>query len=338
MYRVSKYFTHLAKAYRSVRDRHGSPDDPNRPIMTAADSPKKRKRMGSPLPSRRKPIPSMEPKIIDTEAEPVSARTFFETALGDLKAMNEYAAKHNQLIQRENETAWDRDARPKPTSRSQNDKDEQEVANIIRALRDYERKVVFGNQASEAIPGKETLDMGGQFLTNKERINGQSELFKIAHRVPKGGLLHLHFNAELHPERLLQKARDMDRIYIRSFRPLLTEKDLDETEMVLSVLDPEKVVKGVNIFSKDYLGNATNWKSEEMKWRVWMPWEQFRGEFPTHFPQKYVQPRQDPTSLNPTCCGEPGADIELSPAEYWLKSKMVLSETEAYAFDQTVNG
>jgi adenosine deaminase CECR1 len=327
--------------YSPVRDRHVSQEDPNIPVMTVADSPKKRKRMAgnSPLPSRRKPSHPTEPKIEVMASEPMlSAIEIFDAALGHTQLVDAYTNAHNELTLKEDKTAWDHEAKPKSNSRSLSDKVEQEAADIIRALREYERKVVFGNLASEAIPSEDTRDMGGQFLTNKKRINEQSELFNIAHRVPKGGLLHLHFNAELHPERLLERARGMDKIYIRSFRPLITQDDLKETEMVLSVLDPDKVEKGVNIFSEDYQGNATNWRTEEWKWRVWMPWKQFRDEFTSHFPQDdYVQPQKDDSTI-PTCCAEPGADFPLEPAEYWLKSKMVLSEDEAYGNLQTVNG
>lgn len=109
--------------------------------------------------------------------------------------------------------------------------------------------------------------------------------------------------------------------------------------MVLTVLDPDKVEKGVDIFSEHYPGDATNWKTAERKWKVWMPWKQFQEDFQNHFSgNKYVQPQQTAASTIAACCSEPGADIALNPAEFWLKSKMVLSEEEAYGFGQTVNG
>ncbi|KAL5114127.1 hypothetical protein ACEQ8H_007971 [Pleosporales sp. CAS-2024a] len=328
----------------SVRDRNPSPEHPNRPVMTVADSPKKRRRrrrrMSSPLPSRRRQTSHPEAKSSLDKAESLpTARDFFDAIIVDTKAVHVYSSKHAELLQKEDEHAWDRESRPRPTSRSQSDMDEQDAARIIRAMREYERKVVFGNVASEAIPGAHTRDMGGQFLTNKERIDNESELFKIAHKMPKGALLHLHFNAELHPERLLERARFVDNLYIRSIRPLSTIQDLNETEMVLNVLDPDQIEQGVDIFSNDYPGDANNWKTDEWKWRVWMPWKKFQKDFETHFPGEYVQSQPMDTSTGATCCSEPFADtIALNPAEYWLKTKMVLSEKEAYGLDQTVNG
>ena len=311
--------------------------------MTVADSPKKRKRAMSPLSSRRKPVPMEESKpegleSLDVEAKKAAARESFASNLSNIKEIKAYAENHAQLIQAEEETAWDREAKPSVTSRREEDKIERRADTIIRAIREYERRVIFGNLASEAIPGPETRDMGGQFLTNKDRIDGESKLYEIAKMVPKGGLLHLHFNSELHPERLLEQARDMKAMYIRSIRPLLTQEDLDLTETVFSVLDPSKVEPNVDIFSPEYPGSATNWKQDEWKWKVWMPWSDFRIEFEKKkFSKRYKQNEDTIFMEAPTCCAEPG-QVSLGPAENWLKSKLVLSQEEAYGFTQTVNG
>ncbi|KAF1921426.1 hypothetical protein BDU57DRAFT_526265 [Ampelomyces quisqualis] len=320
----------------SVRGRHGSPQDPNRPVMTKADSPKKRKRVFSPSPSTRIPIPYTEPKTLDMAAVSTAIGATFDQALGDVKAIKKYCEKHAGLLKLENDQAWDREAS------FNSDPEEQHAASIIRAMREYERKIIFGNQASEAVPGKDTRDMGGQFLTNKDRIDHGSLLFQAARKVPKGALLHVHFNAELHPERLLVRARTIENMYIRSIRPLLTQNDLDETEMVFNVLDKDQVVQGVDIFSKDYSGNATNWKPPSpQQWEVWMPWTQFQKDFEKHFPGQYIDSQEQKIPEGSTSCSappEPGSQVPLWPAEKWLKSKMVLSEEEAYAFTQTVNG
>ena len=305
--------------------------------MTVADSPKKRKRALSPLPHRRIPIQLGEPKTIDMASETETANAIFDAALDSPEEITAYTSAHDQLLRAEDETAWDRDARPRAASRSKDNQIEQQAAAIIRAIREYERRVTFGNLPSEALPGPDTQDMGGQFLTNKERIDNESQLYEIAKMVPKGALLHLHFNAELHPERLLEQARDMPTMYIRSIRPLQTQDDLNQTETVFSVLDPAMVEPNVNIFSPDYPGTATNFKLDEWKWRVWMPWSLFRKEFDKRFSKQWAQKGVTIFMENPTCCAEPG-QVSLSPAENWLKSKMVLSEAEAYGFTQTVNG
>lgn len=266
----------------------------------------------------------------------------FDEAVKDDESARHYISLHEQLLDTENKNAWDRDARPHKSSASF--QKEERAAAIIHAVRNYEREFVFGNLPSEAIPGKNTRDMGGQFLTNKKRINTRSKLFEIANLVPKGALLHLHFNAELHPEQLLEKARDMPTMYIRSIRPLLTEEDLLETEVVFNVMDPEQVEPGVDIFDAKYPGTATNWKTPEMKYKVWMRWKDFQDRFDEQFSKNHHDNHDDPVFHSPPgpeddtrCCGASPA-VKLSRTEVWLISKMVLSPAEAYSPDQTVNG
>jgi adenosine deaminase CECR1 len=269
-------------------------------------------------------------------------RKSFDAAL-EAEDSSVYNEAHAQLLQQESDTVWDREAKCTENRSSESVRKEKKAAVIIEAIREYERRFAFGNLASEDVPGKETRDMGGQFLTNKDRIDHGSLLFQISRKVPKGGLLHLHFNAELHPERLLVYARSMKDLYIRSIRPLRTQDDLDETEMVFNVLDSDKLEKGVDIFSETYIGNSKNWREGQPgEWSVWMPWGQFQEDFEKHFPGKYLDPRKTSIPEGRACCepssSEPGSDEVLSPAENWLKSKMVLSEDEAYGLTQTVNG
>jgi adenosine deaminase CECR1 len=298
------------------------------------DSPKKPRRVPSSLASRSIPKQYEETKVPNMASQTTDPSALFDAALEDTQAISAYNARHAGLLQREAEDAWDRDS--KPSKRNPN-KIEVEAAKIVRAMREYERRVTFGNLASETLPGPDTRDMGGQFLTNKKRIDEESVLHKIAIRVPKGGLLHLHFNSELHPERLLERARLIDNLYIRSIRPLLTQKDLDLTEMVLTVLDPAIVNPVQNIFSKEYPGDAANFKTPEWKYKVWMPWKEFQEGFKARFSDEYVQKEATIMSEVPRSCSEPG-QVSLHPAENWLRSKMVLSEKEAYDFSQTVNG
>jgi len=258
----------------------------------------------------------------------------FDKLFGDEHAIKAYITDHEELLRLEAKNAWDREAKPPADSTNDADRVERRAATIIRAVREYEREVIFGNLASEAIPGPDTRDMGGQYLTNKHRIDHESELHQIAIKVPKGALLHLHFNSELHPERLLVHARTIKNLYIRSIRPLLTQEDLNLTEMVFNVLDGTKDPGKVDIFSPQYEGNATNFKNSKNDWIVWMPWEKFQNDFERHFPGKY---KQSEATKEATCCSEPH-QVPLRPAEVWLKSKMVLSQEEAYGFTQTVNG
>lgn len=267
-------------------------------------------------------------------------------------ALEEYAKAHNALLATEANEAWDYTAISNASSL------EHRAAQIIRALREYERVVIFGNTASEAIPGPDTLDMGGQFLTNKTRIEGRSKIFQIAKEVPKGALLHLHFNAELNPERLLKEANSMKNMYVWSKRALMNEEDLRETEMVFDVLP--NFIPSNNIFSKDYRGvnneGGESWKAEKIHaqggscknkkacgickngYKAYMKWSHFKEIFATQkFTRDYRQSESEKHEAGNRLQSEP-QQVDLHPAEYWIKQKMVISELEAYGPAQTVNG
>lgn len=325
--------------------------------MTLANKDKKRKRTAqSPLPASRAPfkMAGRQEASLSVEAQQEAAKATFDHAIRverpnqdpvtmepaiappgferpAVTAGQDYQKRRQALLKEEADNAWDYDARTKGVSEN-----EKRAAIIIRELREYERRVVFGNNASEAIPGPETRDMGGKFLTNKERIESRSKLFEIAKEVPKGALLHLHFNAELNPERLLQEAQSMDNMYVWSMRPLCKEKDLDLTEMVFNVMP--KTTTSNDIFSRAYQGCDNNWKLPKFQQDVWMKWSEFRERFPIVFPGMYVQTRAErATNAKARTCSEP-AEIVLDPAENWIQRKMVLSEEEAYGPGQTVNG
>ncbi|KAF1957816.1 cat eye syndrome critical region protein 1 [Byssothecium circinans] len=244
------------------------------------------------------------------------------------QALQDFKSRRAALVNAEVDHGWDRDAR-KGASET-----EKKAAFIVRELREFERDCpgVFGNIASEAIPPSTARDMGGQFLTNKERIETKSKLFEIAWEAPKGALLHLHFNAELSPETLLEQARKMSNMFVWCTVPLLTTEDLSKAEMMFKVL-PEKT-ESQNIFSTDYKGGGDSWKHEAFNNQVWMKWREFMADFEVKFPK---MPRR-PKNNNPAKHCANSASLELNAAENWILQKMVLSEAEAYHPTQTVNG
>ena len=308
--------------------------------MTVTNSPKKRKRTSSAGQGRKFSIQLSKPMPVDMDLDnDVTSRDVFESKLGDAGALQEYDDSYNELLEAEENDAWDREARPKGNSRSLSNAIERRAATIVHAIREYERKFTFGNLPSEAIPAAHTLDMGGQFLTNKGRIDTQSELFRIARQVPKGALLHLHFNAELDPDRLLQEAQKMENMYIRSIMPLNKPEAFAQTEMVFSVLDSEAIDSGVDIFSPEYPAEADNWKDPKIHKKIWMKWSDFRAKYNEMFPKGATQSETPADTSRPVrICSDEPKTIELDAAETWLKSKMILSPEEAYGQTQTVNG
>lgn len=208
-----------------------------------------------------------------------------------------YEKDRSALLNAEQLDAWDRRATETASST------EREAANIIWRIREHDREVLFGNRPGEEVPGCDTLDMGGQILSNLDRIE-QSELFKIARQAPKGCQLHIHFNTEIETKELIRRACDMDTMYIRSSKALITQQDYDECEIVFNVLPTDTTSN--NIFAEEYddllaSGDHT----------IWMKWKDFRKKFPQS------QGRN---------------------AEDWVSSKIALGEDEVYGTRQTLNG
>ncbi|KAF2736078.1 Metallo-dependent hydrolase [Polyplosphaeria fusca] len=260
-----------------------------------------------------------------------NAHVHFDAALASPN-LDRYKQDRERLLKDEDSFAWDWNARQDA------DENEKRAQNIIWHLREFERDKVFGNVPGEELPQDWTLDMGGQFLTNKKRIGKQSKLFEIAMMVPKGALLHLHFNAELHPERLLQEARSMPNMFIRSTQPIEKFEHLQETEVVFNVMPIETTSN--SIFKGDYQGTKTNWKPTthpEMQSKIFMKWSEFREEFDREYGRFFPQKA---TTLDPGAIPNSSEEgkVQLTPAEIWVKQKMVLSENEAYGISQTVNG
>jgi adenosine deaminase CECR1 len=216
-----------------------------------------------------------------------------------------YEKHKKDLLETEIVEAWDRQAR-------NNASDAEMMANtIIWRIREDERDNLFGNKASESIPAPTTRDMGGQFLTNRDRIEGQSKVFRIAQEMPKGCHLHLHFNAEIPPPILIEKARDISNMFVRSTLPIVKEKDYAETEMVFNVM-PENTL-AADIFCPDY---KPDWKAPGAM--PWMKWSDFRREYQARWTIDATPRDKD--------------------AEDWIRKKMILSEEEVYGISQTTNG
>lgn len=342
----------------TVRSRRASDQGTTRPKMFTANSRLKKRRLSTrnlkatakvfkPVDSKEVDSKEVDSKEVDSkeidckESAPDSDSTMADGTVEPLEAKfarhlsNEsetkaYADERQRLVDAETKEAWDT---PKQVS-------EQEIwaSKLVTAIREYERNVIFGNKASEDIPGPETLDMGGQFLTNKQRIEQNSLLFGISHHVPKGALLHLHFNAELNPERLLEEARKMSNMYVWSIMPLTSLDALATTELAFRIM-PE-TTKSCDIFCDDYQGKAKNFNDATLNDVVWMRWAHFRKRFEEikEFSVRYSQPPMTPgLEPGPRTCSDSVA-VKLDPAEYWIKQKMVLSEREAYNPAQTVNG
>lgn len=139
---------------------------------------------------------------------------------------------------------------------------------------------------------------GDHFLSNVELIE-QTALFRVASRMPKGAHLHIHFNACLPPAVLLGIAKTMDRMFITSDLPLVTDAGFDKCELQFSILSLEKETPG-DLFSATYQSRQT------------MRFAEFLKTFPTRYTKRTV--------------------------DEWLVEKLVFDEYEAHNFMQTASG
>ena len=241
-------------------------------------------------------IPSHSHGSSDTKIM-TSIANLFNDNLNMSSTQSTYEKDRSALLDAERLDAWDRAAVETATST------EREAAKIIWRIREHDREVLFGNRPGETIPGRNTLDMGGQVLSNLGRIE-QSELFKIARQAPKGCQLHIHFNTEIETRELIRRACGMDTMYIRSTKALITQQNYDECEIVFNVLPADTT--SANIFAEEYDDLLAS--GDE---KIWMKWMDFCKKF---------QESQD------------------KAAEGWVSSKIAFGEDEVYGIRQTLNG
>lgn len=152
----------------------------------------------------------------------------------------------------------------------------------------------FGGQAHRRFAGD-------HFLSNLDLIN-QTALFDVARHMPKGAHLHIHFNACLMPQVLLDIAKGMDRMFITSDIPLVPDENhqsFDRCEIQFSIMSPKKEAPG-DLFSPTYQSRQT------MKF----------NEFLKRFPENYAR----------------------ASADEWLLEKLMFHEEEAHNYLQTAAG
>ncbi|KAG6010495.1 hypothetical protein E4U43_008563 [Claviceps pusilla] len=180
---------------------------------------------------------------------------------------------------------------------------EKRVDAILQSLRRQDQERIYDAAASRRGFGgqKHKRFAGDHFLSNLDLIH-HTTLFDMASHMPKGGHLHIHYNACLPPVVLLNIAKEMDRMFITSNLPLLPDNDFanyDRCELQFSITSPDREDPG-NLFSPDYCSRQT------------MRFAEFLRAFPNHF-------------------------HDMSP-DSWLLQKLLFQEEEAHGVLQTAAG
>ncbi|KAI7201580.1 Phosphotyrosyl phosphatase activator, partial [Hortaea werneckii] len=241
-------------------------------------------------------------------SSPTSAETCLSQNVRAAEESVDYRTRRKDLLVAEGKQVWDL----KP--RLEASEVEVQAADIVFKIREHERRdlELYGNLPSEAVPGPEVRDMGGQFLPNKSRIE-RSLVFDISRHMPKGCHLHIHFNTELPPELLLPHARRFkDTMFVRTTLPLLAKDDFEKAEVVFNVMP--NTTTSADIFSMEYNPDV---KAENAN--PWMRWADFRLSFPHDLVYE-----ERPEGLD--------------DAECWAREKMALTAERVYSDKQTTNG
>lgn len=151
---------------------------------------------------------------------------------------------------------------------------------------------------------------GDHFLSNIDLIQ-QTQLFSLFRAMPKGAHLHIHFNANLLPNFLLDIAKEMTRMYIWCNMPLVNDKGqvdrtaLDRCRVQFSIMNEAAVKERGegNIFDAAYQN------------RTVMQFSRFREEFRRRYAQE-----------------------DVDRVDKWLQNKLVFEEEEAHGLLQTAKG
>ncbi|KAG7117596.1 Adenosine deaminase AGSA like protein [Verticillium longisporum] len=221
-----------------------------------------------------------------------SGRT--STSFADVE---DYEAQRKQLQTREKALAYDF----RLESQAKEGGKEMTVNRIIQVLKVKDRELFekkpprhgYGEQEHARFPGD-------HFLSNVDIIN-KTHLLKVAQWMPKGAHLHIHFNSCLLPGVLLNIAKTMDRMFIRSSVPLVRANDphaFERCEIQFSIRGKDMNTPG-DIFSSDYE------PTQEMHFK------EFLNIFPRH------------------------AGFDPMP---WLEEKLMFTDEEAHNKCQTVLG
>ena len=177
---------------------------------------------------------------------------------------------------------------------------------------------------------------GDHFLSNVDLIN-ETKLFAITRAMPKGAHLHIHFNANLTPDVLINIAKEMPCMYISSDLPLALVGEpngsspdlyvnLQKCRLQFHILSGRKVRAG----RRPPPGGAL--KTDRNKQTLWLG-NIFSPGYPAE-PVVSYRPKMQFVDFRTRFSKEyPNIDVD-----QWLQRKLVFEEEEAHNCLQTAQG
>lgn len=216
----------------------------------------------------------------------------------------DYERQRVEIVRCEGTLAWDFRCKTLAS------KGERHADRIIQALKRRDKARIFDKAAPRSGYGGQLHPRfpGDHFLSNLDLIE-ETELIKVAKKMPKGAHLHIHFNACLPPQVLLDIAAKMEHMYISSDLPLTSTSHLELCEIQFLIRSKKTAAADPgpgDLFSRDYQTPTDGLP------RQWMRYSQFREQFNKKHPWISV--------------------------DQWLRSKLVFNAEEAHNWLQTVHG
>lgn len=230
----------------------------------------------------------------------------------EFESPEEYNAARRDLQLAEKAVAFDHDVVATAS------KTERLAVDLVRKIIAYDLAQARSNTIDSTGQTAQPRIPGDHFLGNVDLIN-KTELMKVAKRMPKGAHLHIHFNSCLPAKFLIQQARNIDAMYIRSTKSLTTPQNCADSRISFMVMTRHEAthVKGSdgletetplgNVFDANYVPNQ------------WMLYKEFQ--------QAFLLVDENQVSLEGT-----------EGAETWLERKMIITEEEAHGTQQTGKG
>ncbi|ENH65687.1 Adenosine deaminase CECR1 [Fusarium oxysporum f. sp. cubense race 1] len=192
-------------------DQHHRKDHSHTDFMTRLSKRAKISRMGEPAlddaAAARNHIQAHDAEIT-ARGVLIEKADVTDTVTQEPGVVGEYFKLRQQMVAREKALDFDHGCRMRSTP------EERRADAIIQRLRSEDEENVYAQAAPRTGYGGQQHPRfpGDHFLSNKHLID-QTSLFRVAQHMPKGGHLHIHFNACLAPQVLLNLAKEMDRMF-----------------------------------------------------------------------------------------------------------------------------
>jgi len=246
-----------------------------------------------------------DPRIPNSRAKIAALwNGFFETS-----SSKDYDHLRQKLVDNEKTLGFDYDCEKNASEA------ERKANHIVQEIIQRDKELIYKKAGKRLGFGGQEHEhfYGDHFLSNRELIE-RTELFNLLLKMPKGGHLHIHFNANLREDFLLNIAQEMAQMYIWSSMPLVRKENFDKCRIQFSILgdeDREKrnqpaLAKGKSVNPFD-----TNYSCEPKQEGVRL-FRDFINDFPSH--------------------------IVNMDAMQWLRSKLVFHEDEAHHPCQSISG